>query len=795
MPRKQRKPKEQKLAEEFFPVDKDDLKYAIEKPYFKPDFSSLIKIEEKGQEKKSLVKKPYKKGSRTKQGKKTGSKITKTKAKKKTTRKKIIKEFKAPNLKLKKNGYELIITEKPQAALKIASALGKTTKRAEKSVPYYEVNRKSKKIIVACAVGHLFTLSQRSQNTDGGKTPFFDIIWVPNYLARKNDFSKRYYDVLVKLVKNAGSITVATDYDIEGEVIGLNVVRFIAGQTDAERMKFSTLTEKELNTSYDSKLKSIDWGQAIAGETRHYLDWYYGINLSRALMDAIKTTGKFRIMSIGRVQGPALNLIVKKEKEILAFKSRKYWQVFIKIDKPEIELLHNKDIFNKSELKKFENLIGKTCEAETEKTQKNLPPNPPFNLTTLQTESYALFGITPSKTLQIAQSLYLQGLISYPRTSSQKLPPSINYKEILKTLSKKYKVEKLITKGKPIEGKKTDPAHPSIYPTGQNDNTNALNDDERKIYDLIIRRFLALFMDDAIVDNKKIKVIAESGKEKLLFTTKGTSIKKKSWISIYPSRIKEKEIPDASGQVKIIDLKTEEKETQPPRRYSPASIISELEKRNLGTKATRSSILETLYDRGYIKDQSIKATPLGISLIETLEKHSPIIIDESLTRDFEHEMGQIQKTKKNHVEKEKKILDKSKDTLTKIYEQFKKEEKEIGKELLEANIEFRKEQQEENKLNICPKCKKGNLTIKYSKKTKRYFVACDKYPDCTNTYTLPPNGSIKKTNNVCEECGFPHLIRLSKGKRPWEFCFNPECPKNKQRIEEYRKKQEENQMQ
>ena len=276
------------------------------------------------------------------------------------------------------------------------------------------------------------------------------------------------------------------------------------------------------------------------------------------------------------------------------------------------------------------------------------------------------------------------------------------------------------------------------------------------------------------------------------FSTKGSEVRKKAWLEIYPYKIKETELPDVEGEVKIIDSRKEEKETQPPKRYSPASIVSELEKKNLGTKATRAAIIETLYDRGYIKEKSIEATPLGISLIETLEKYSPVIIEESLTRKFEKEMESIQGSKRNFDEKEKKIVDEAKETIINISKDFDKNKLNIGNELINAQTKLWEKQKEDNKLNICPKCKKGNLTIMYSKKTRRQFVACDKYPECKNTYTLPPNGIIKRTEKICEDCGFPMLIRLSKGKRPWEFCFNPECLKNKERIEEYRKKQENN---
>jgi len=817
--RKQKKTHEEKIVEEFFPVEESDIRYAIEKivkEQLEPEM-----IEKIGKKKRSYKRKYIRK-------KKSSNKKSKRADLDKTQEEKLIDDKKGgrvgmpyspPKISLKPNGYELIITEKPQAALKIASALGTSKKQNISKIPYYEVERNGQKIIIACAVGHLFTLKQ-NQN---GSLPIFEISWTPNYLVRKNDFSKKYYDALLKLAKGAGSLTIATDYDVEGELIGLNVVKFICNQPDANRMKFSTLTSAELNRAYENKNSSIDWGQAIAGETRHYLDWFYGINLSRALMNAIKSIGRFKIMSIGRVQGPALNLIVQKEREIMKFKPTPYWQIFItaRQGKTQVELKHNKDISKKSELEKFKNLKGKTASAQTKKTQQNIPPLPPFNLTTLQTEAYKFHNITPSRTLQIAQSLYLAGTISYPRTSSQKLPDSINYKEILNKLAKKYNAENLIKRQKPIQGKKSDPAHPSIYPTGQ---TGAMNYDEEKIYNLIVKRFLALFCDNAIIDNKTIKVEIEvssvreadnkfssggssdfarekkknqrarSGdwgktslkggrnnepaNEKLIFSTRGSEIKQKGWMQIYPAKITEKKIPDLNGEVEIIKTRTEQKMTQPPKRYSPASIVAELEKRNLGTKATRASILETLYDRDYITQRAIEATPFGISLITSLERYSPIIIDEALTRHFEKEMNAIQKSKKQQKEKQNKIINEAKQTITKIIKDMKKNENKIGKELVEANDEIIEQQRIDNTLNKCPKCEKGNLRILYNKNYKRYFIGCSNYPDCKTTYPLPP-GLIKNANKICEHCGFPKLLRIQKGKRPWEFCFNPECDSRK----------------
>jgi len=812
MLKKQKKTREEKSAENFFRVDERDVGYATEKEIKKgiqkedllkkaleipvraptPKEEILKKSIEKISKRidRRELETIEKKGTKKVEKKATRKNISRKKVGKKTANKKTVAkktEFILPKIELKKNGYELIITEKPQAAMKISSALGKSKKRDFKGIPYYEVDREGNKIIVACAVGHLFTLTQK---TSGAIVPTFDIDWVPNYMVRKKDFTKKYLDTLSKLAKEAGSVTVATDFDVEGEVIGWNVVRFVCGQKNANRMKFSTLTTKELNKAYDEKLPHMKWGQAYAGETRHHLDWFYGINLSRALMNAIKTTGKFKIMSIGRVQGPALNLIVKREKEIQKFKPEPYSQIFITVDddKNKLELKHNKDIFDKTDLGKFENLVGKTATAQTKKSEQIIPPNPPFNLTTLQTEAYKFYGITPANTLKAAQSLYLTGLISYPRTSSQKLPSEIGYKEILKRLSEIYGVENLITKTKPIEGKKTDPAHPSIYPTGQ---TGILAGNEEKIFNLVVKRFLSLFCDDAIVDNKTVKAEVEN----LIFSTRGMEIRKKAWMEIYPTKQKEVQIPDMQGKVKILDLKIEEKETQPPRRYSPASILSELEKRNLGTKATRSAILETLYERGYVKEKSIEATALGISLIETLEKYSPIIIDEELTRNFEVEMESITNSKSESLEdfksKEDKITEKAKKTISEIAKHFEEHEKKIGKELVEANVKLQEEQKIENTLNECPKCHKGHLAITYSKQFRRNFIACNAYPECKTTYSLPPNGAIKKTDKVCESCGFPKLMTLRAGKRPWLFCFNKDCETNKERLEEYYRKKEE----
>jgi DNA topoisomerase I len=681
----------------------------------------------------------------------------------------------------------LIVTEKPQAAAKIASALGDAKKFGEEGVSYYELTRDGKKILVASAVGHLYNLTYKKGQKGW---PIFDVEWVPAYANSKTaGFTKKYYMLIKKLAARAKEVIVATDFDNEGEVIGWNVLRFICKHKNAKRMKYSTLTAPELEKSYDNPMHELAWGNAYAGESRHILDWLYGINLSRALMSAIKTTGSFRILSIGRVQGPALKIIVDREREIMKFKPVPYWQVFAKVDwksagvkEPEEEVLfqHSEDIFDKKQLEKFKKI--KEGNAKTEKREESIQPPVPFDLTTLQREAYRWIKTSPSETLKIAQQLYLDGLISYPRTSSQKIPKEIEPKKILKMLSKNYPDVKYAIRDVPIEGKKSDPAHPSIFPTGEF--AGKLSGPAEKLYNLIVKRFIAAFSSDAKTANKKI-VIDSKGIE---FHASGLKILDKGWMHVYPSGTEERDLPDLNGNVKIKEIITEEKETQPPSRYSAAGLVGLLEKKNLGTKATRAMIVDTLFNRGYLDGTSIKATQLGIALIEALEEHSPIIIDENLTIQLDEEMTKIEEAKSDFDKMEKGVVDKAKKLITDISKEFKSKEKEIGKALLKGIEEIREEQKINNTLQPCPTCKKGNLRITFNRGSRRYFISCSAYPDCKQTYSLPPNALIKKSGKECPFDHFPMMLALRKGKRPWEFCFNPECKLEKEKREAWEKK-------
>ncbi|MEK6869032.1 MAG: DNA topoisomerase I, partial [Nanoarchaeota archaeon] len=392
-----------------------------------------------------------------------------------------------------------------------------------------------------------------------------------------------------------------------------------------------------------------------AGETRHYLDFYNGINYSRALTSSIKAAGSFKLMSTGRVQGPALKIIVDREKEIKAFKPVPFWQIELQgaVNKGDVVAWHKQDKFwGKKEADNVMQKVRNEKKAVVDKAEKrqfNQQAPVPFDLTTLQMESYRCHGISPKETLSIAQELYTSGFISYPRTSSQQLPDKIGYNKILTQLQKQKNYSQLIQKLlfkkilKPNNGEKTDPAHPAIYPTGIAPVN--LNQREERVYDLIVKRFMATFAESATRETMTIDVNCRDE----IFIAKGTRTIEKGWHIFYEPyvRIEEEELPAVNKDdiVHVKRIMMHDKETQPPKRYTPASIIKELEKRSLGTKATRSEIVDTLFQRGYVDGKSIEATNLGIKTVETLEKYAPKIVDEELTRHFEDEMEKIMEDK------------------------------------------------------------------------------------------------------------------------------------------------------
>jgi len=405
---------------------------------------------------------------------------------------------------------QLIITEKPRVAEKLAAALsaGKASaKRSKPGVSYYEFKSGPSTVLVAPAVGHVYTLAQKEKKSGD---PVFDIEWVESASAdEKADYTKKYLSTIKELAKKADVLVNACDWDVEGSLIGGNILRFAGKGKPAKRMLFSTLTAEDLQAAYEN-ISPLDTPQIDAGEARHVLDWYWGINCSRALMQAIRSAGIFKILSVGRVQGPTLKILAKRELEIAEFKSEPFWQLFAFLKKAKFT--HEKDrFFSEAEADAAYADAKSAKEAVVESAEKkkhDLLPPVPFDLTSLQVEAYRLFKYAPTQTLAIAQDLYEEALISYPRTSSQKLSAKLGLEKIISKLAnqeqylafcRQLQQQKRFV---PREGLKEDKAHPAIHPTGLA--PGKLSAQQQKVYDLVVRRFLAVFGQPAKRESNKI---------------------------------------------------------------------------------------------------------------------------------------------------------------------------------------------------------------------------------------------------------------------------------------------------
>ena len=565
-------------------------------------------------------------------------------------------------------------------------------------------------------------------------------------------------------------------------VIGANVIKHMVDAPDEriQRMKFSTLTQGDLQKAFDN-LESFDRGMTDAGLTRHTLDFFYGINVSRALMQAVRKNDRFKTLSTGRVQGPTLKVLADRERERRAFEPDDYWEIFLKHSEFDAKMKYGDDdrVWDEDEAQGIFLTVEDAETAEVTNIKvNNYKHNPPipFNLTGLQSEASSQFNLSPKKTQSIAQTLYENSLISYPRTESQKLPPNIGYETLLEKLKGQPEYEKMAEKVldkdklSTTQGSKEDDAHPAIYPTGESPGN--LSKQERNVYDLIVKRFFAVFGKAA----KRRSLTLTLTVEDYDFSAKSKITVERNWFDLYDPYVKveEAELPELEeGEVLPVEgFELEEKQTQPPPRYSQSRIVNELEKRNLGTKATRASTVDRLYNRNFIEGNPIEVTDLGLAIIETLENHCPNVLSEELTREFEEKMELI----KNGENTSEEVIEEAQEELNEILTEFKEQEKEIGAELVETIDEHRKKMRRLGPCKVCEEEGREDGVLRMIKANGNRFVGCTNYPDCENSFPLPRNGDIKSTDEMCEECGTPKIYVSRKKGKNYSMCIDPDCP-------------------
>jgi DNA topoisomerase-1 len=539
--------------------------------------------------------------------------------------------------------YTLVVCEKPDAARRIAQALGDPSESRPSGVSVFDVTFNGSRYMVTSAIGHLYGVTDNTSSRS--VYPVLDLEWAP---LQKNARAARAIKVISDLAKNASSFIHACDYDQEGEVIGYTILEYACNgmYEESRRAKFSTLTDDEIRESFGN-LEAPSAGLAEAGRSRHVLDFLYGINLSRALSMSFKATkGGYYNLSIGRVQGPTLAFAVDRELEIRLHVPVPYWTISATLAKdgekfsaeyfkPRIETLAEASMIHAS-------CSGNDATVKQIQDRKVvLRPPTPFNIGDLQREAYRVLKLSPGYTLAIAEKLYLQALISYPRTSSQKLPRSIGYAKIISGLSRigSYAglTSMLMSRANlsPNEGRMSDPAHPAIYPTGVAPRRK-LDGLEYKLYDLIVKRFLATFGDSAVTRRTDVSIDIAGYK----FVAEGAEVSYDGWMALYRPyvNLERHVLPKMEAGDRLDNKRVDmhQKFTQPPRRYNQASLLARMEQEKIGTKATRADIIATLFKRNYVASsrEGLGVTDLGLAVVESMKEHVPSIISTELTREI-----------------------------------------------------------------------------------------------------------------------------------------------------------------
>lgn len=690
------------------------------------------------------------------------------------------------NVNSKDKKYSLVICEKPNVANRIAIALGTSQIKKTKikgNIVFDVLTKDNARYVILSSKGHLYGLKDTKKR--GKIFPIFDIYWAPISNSH-NKKSKILIELISRFAKDTDNFIHACDYDQEGELIGYNILELVCEKAygNSHRAKLSTLTSDDINKSFIT-LEKTNRNMAYAGMFRHLLDYIYGINFSMAVSRAIKIKNRYSYLTVGRVQTPTLKFIVDRDLQINYFIPVPFWRIkahFRKDDEVFVFFFEKKRIDTLKQV----NDIRDQCSRKNGIVnniniyEEYIKPLHPFNIGDLQKESFRLFNYSPIYTLSIAESLYLKALISYPRTNSQILPVSINYRKILNNLKKisglyKRYVTMLLDQNKlyPNNGIKNDPAHPAIYPTGIKPIN--LNSAELKVYDLIVKRFFATFGETAIFKKTKIDILVN---DNFLFNKEGKNILLKGWIEFYSSFYNYSDNSFEYSDLKIGDTLTniniikDSKLTDPPIYFNYSSLLSKMELEEIGTKSTRGNIIELLIRRNYVtvnNHNNIKSTDLGIFLIDFMEKNLPKIISTNLTRTLELYLADIERGITDRIFILNSIIT---DLIDSMYHIQKIESiSPIEQQpIISKNLIL---------LSACPVCQKGKFQIIRSKKTKKRFISCSNYfsNGCTASAPIPQQGSIKNTNKLCKECNWPILNVFYPIKRySKNFCTNTNCP-------------------
>ena len=610
------------------------------------------------------------------------------------------------------------------------------------------------------------------------------LVWAP---IEKLPAEKEIIRALKNLAKKADSVVIGTDFDREGELIGsdaLRQVREVAPSVPVSRARYSAFTRAEIDHAF-SNLVELDQDLADAGESRQYIDLIWGAVLTRYLT-AARWSGLGNVRSAGRVQTPTLALVVERERERLAFKPEDYWVIQGQAQKGDgtdpFRITHATARFwDQVEAQSaFSHVEGATAGRVTavERKSRTQRPPAPFNTTSLQAAA-AAEGISPARTMRLAESLYMDGLISYPRVDNTVYPKSLDLRECVRMLStvpaygsvchELLKQDKLTA----TRGKQETTDHPPIYPTAPA-SPDRLQPAEWKLYNLIARRFLATLMGPATIEGTKV-TFDVAGEP---FTVTGSVLASPGFRAAYPYGLKKDDQLPALAEgdvVSVSDMELQAKQTEPPARYSQGKLIQEMEKRGLGTKSTRASIkstrasiIDTLYERKYFRGDPVEPSQLGMAIIDALTQYAPRITSPDMTAELEEDMTHVAEG----TQTQEQVVNHSRALLAGLMDVLVEHTDDLSEQIADAVTA-------DAKIGTCPKCGK-DLVVKTSAKTRGSFAGCMGWPECDVTYPLPQGKIIALEGEaaVCPECGAPRVKVQPFRSRAYDTCVNPACPTN-----------------
>ncbi|MGN8508596.1 type I DNA topoisomerase [Helicobacter pylori] len=643
----------------------------------------------------------------------------------------------------------LIIVESPAKAKTIKNFLDKN----------YEV---------IASKGHVRDLSKFALGIKIDETGF-----TPNYVVDKDH--KELVKQIIELSKKASITYIATDEDREGEAIGYHVACLIGGKLESyPRIVFHEITQNAILNALKTP-RQIDMSKVNAQQARRFLDRIVGFKLSSLIASKI-TKG----LSAGRVQSAALKLVIDKEREIKAFKPLTYFTLDALFE-PDLEAqlisykgnkLKAQELIDEKKAHEIKNELEKesyTISSIVKKSKKS-PTPPPFMTSTLQQSASSLLGFSPTKTMGIAQKLYegvatpqgVMGVITYMRTDSLNIAKEA-LEEARTKILKDYGKDYLPPKAKVYsnKNKNAQEAHEAIRPTSIILEPNALKDylkpEELKLYTLIYKRFLASQMQDALFESQSVVVACEKGE----FKASGRKLLFDGYYKILGNDDKDKLLPNLkeNDPIKLEKLESNAHVTEPPVRYSEASLIKVLESLGIGRPSTYAPTISLLQNRDYIKveKKQISALESAFKVIEILEKHFEEIVDSKFSASLEEELDNIAQNKADYQQ-----------VLKDFYYPFM-DKIEAGKKNIISQKVHEKTGQS------CPKCG-GELV----KKNSRYgeFIACNNYPKCKYVKQTE-NADNEATQELCEKCGGEMVQKFSRNGA-FLACSNyPECKNTK----------------